>query len=356
MPPSDMTNKHNFVSLRVLFVGDLRIGQTGSHRLRAMEDLGCHVSGISTITTASASREGRPWNRILRKILGPGDFACVNMRIVENLERAAYDVLWLDKALTVTKDTLLSAGKIRPECKIVGYSPDDMYVRHNQTREFLSHLPFYNIYFTTKSYNVFELKALGCRRVKFIGNGFDPHTHRPMPVSGEAREHYGGAVGFVGTFEQERARSMLKLAKSGIDVRIWGNDWNKFRFENKNLRIEGKAIYDDEYGLSICAFDINLGFLRKCNRDLQTTRSVEIPACGGFMLAERTDEHLSLFEEGKEAEFFSTDDELLEKVKYYLAHPDERKQIAAAGLNRCLRSGYSNKNRMREMLDQVQEL
>ncbi len=351
-----MTNKDNFESLRVLFAGDLRLGLTGLHRLRAIEDLGCHVRGITTVTPASASRNGRLWNRILKKILGPSDFAGVNMRIVENLERAAYDILWLDKTLTVTKDTLLLAGKIQPECKIVGYSPDDMYVRHNQTREFLNHLPLYNIYFTTKSYNVFELKALGCRRVKFIGNAFDPHTHRPMAVSSEARELYGGAVGFIGTFEQERARSMLKLARSGIDVRIWGNDWNKFQFENKNLRIEGKAIYAEEYAMGICAFDINLGFLRKCNRDLQTTRSVEIPACGAFMLAERTDEHLSLFEEGKEAEFFSTDDELVEKVKYYLANPEERKQIAAAGLNRCLRSGYSNKNRMREMLAQVRKL
>ncbi len=74
----------------------------------------------------------------------------------------------------------------------------------------------------------------------------------------------------------------------------------------------------------------------------------DIPACGGFMLAER---YLELFEEGKEAGFFSTKGKLLEKVRYYLNHSEKRKQIAQAGRERCLRSGYSNQERMKEMLE-----
>jgi spore maturation protein CgeB len=83
---------------------------------------------------------------------------------------------------------------------------------------------------------------------------------------------------------------------------------------------------------------------------------VEIPACGAFMLAERTEEHLGLFEEGKETEYFSSDEELISKVGFYLENPKMRKEIAEAGLERCIRSGYSNQNRLSIILIAIDKI
>jgi spore maturation protein CgeB len=74
------------------------------------------------------------------------------------------------------------------------------------------------------------------------------------------------------------------------------------------------------------------------------------------MLAERTEEHLSYFEEGKEAEFFDSEEELLDKIKYYLNHERERESIARAGRERCLRSDYSNKRLIQKSFEIIESL
>ena len=181
-----------------------------------------------------------------------------------------------------------------------------------------------------------------------VGNGFDPEAFRPLTITSSDVERLGGDIGFVGTYERDRATLVLRLAEAGLRVRVWGDGWRALGRHPANLRIENRALDFDDYAKACSAFKINLGFLRKLNRDQQTTRSVEVPACGGFMLAERTDEHAALFEEGKEAEFFSGADELIEKSLRYLADDAKRAAIARRGHERCVSSGYSNAARLRQ--------
>ena len=349
--------------LRILYVGALWHGSTSRQRLKALGHLGHQVVGVDTEPPEVRNASTRLISQISRKLFnlgvdafGPRDLAGANKAIREKVKAHDWDVLWIDKGLTIEAQTLAEVKSRNPRCVIVGYSPDDMMGRHNQSRQILGHYPLYDMFFTTKSYGVGELKSLGCPRVIFVGNAFDPEIHQPVPVSPADRKTWGGPVGFVGAYETARAVSLHSLAAHGIHVRVWGPGWHKCRLKSRHLLVEQQSLWAEQYALALNAFDINLCFLRKLNRDLQTTRSVEIPACGGFMLAERTDEHLALFEEGKEAEFFSSDEELLDKVRYYLAHDENRRRLAAAGRERCLKSGYSNHERLQEMLQAIEQL
>ena len=91
------------------------------------------------------------------------------------------------------------------------------------------------------------------------------------------------------------------------------------------------------------------------NDDLQTTRTVEIPACGGFMLAERTNEHLALFNAGTEADFFSSNEELLALCRKYLKDDTLREQIAEAGRHRTEKEDYSNDGMIKSIITRVFE-
>ena len=123
------------------------------------------------------------------------------------------------------------------------------------------------------------------------------------------------------------------LAKNGVKVTIFGSGWEKgiYSHAHPNLSINCKNLNGKNYFETIAASKISLCFLRKINRDKQTSRTVEIPSVGGFMLAESSEEHQSMFEDSSEASFFKTDKDLLEKVKFYLSEDSIRESIAKRG-------------------------
>jgi hypothetical protein len=285
---------------------------------------------------------------------GPYDLAHANRGLLEIRESYAPDLVWIEKGLTIEASTLRAVNARWPGAVLVTYSGDDMFNPRNQSRQWWECLALYDVHVTTKRHNVTELREAGAREVFQVDKGFDPLVHRPMPVTPESRARFGGDVGFIGWPEAERARSMAHLAANGIPVRIWG-PWSRWRGRRPGLRVEGRPLWGDDYATAISSLRINLCFLRKKNRDQQTTRSVEIPACGGFMLAERTAEHLELFHEDREAVYFSSDAELLEKVRHYLAHEAERASIAEAGRRRCWSGGYAYEHRLEQVFAYLRE-
>ena len=267
----------------------------------------------------------------------------LNKRICTTVSEYNFDAVWIDKGVFVTAETLQYIKRISPKTLIIGYSPDNMAERHNQSQHFLDSLLYYDHYVTTKSYIVDDLKRMGAKDVIFVNNAYEETFHHPYEISAEEKIRLGGLVGFVGSWEEERFQSMKYLADHGVTVRVWGGGkWKEFVGKIKNLKVEGKGLFSEDYNRALSAFDISLCFLRKINKDQQTTRTMEIPACKSMLMAERTDEHMNLFEDGKEAVFFSSNEELLDRCRYYITHLDECKVISQAGYNRCIKSGYSN--------------
>jgi len=350
LPPAEDVPKY-----RILYVAPAWRGCTSRQRAQALVDLGQSLTYLGY--AGIKSRMGLPERlyRSLRRRVGyPLEWKRENGAICAAARHKAFDVLWIDKGLTIRPSTLRYVRRHTPHAKIVTYYSDDMGNPDNQSRYWLMSVPCYDLHVTTKSYNVSELRAMGAKDVLFVDKSYDPHTHRAIRLTDEDRARYGADVCFIGGYEEQRALSLLRLARAGIRLRVWGTRWHRLTEPSPpGLQLEHRPVYGNEYAKTICASKINLCFLRKANRDLQTARSIEIPACGGFMLAERTAEHLRLFKEGKEADYFDSQAELVDKIRYYLDRPQERRSIGDAGYQRCLRSGYSNHHRLLTVLRRI---
>ncbi len=66
-------------------------------------------------------------------------------------------------------------------------------------------------------------------------------------------------------------------------------------------------------------------------------RNFEVPGCGGFLLTAKADDLESYYDVGKEVVCFDGIEDLVEKIKYYLANDRERQTVAGRGYERTLR-------------------
>ena len=340
---------------RILFVGDLNSYGRSYRRYLTLQRLGHDVDAISHTPVSQSNKIESPslLYKITWKLGYPIDPTQANSKIKEALKSKRYDIVWLEKGNTILPTTLKFIKKINPSVSLISCSEDDMYVRHGSSFWYRYGIKYYDCIFTTKYYNLNELKLFGAKKTSLFYDSFDELIHKKWVLSDSEMKKYKCDVSAIGAYELERAESLLFLARNDIKVSVWGGNWEGLKNIHPNLLVHDEFLFGVEYAKAICASKININFLRKINRDEITSRSMEIPACGSFMLAERTARHIQAFKEGVEADFFSSDKELLSKIKFYLFNQQLRQKIAVRGMRRCFYSGYSMSNQLQIMLNQI---
>ncbi len=337
---------------RIAVVGETFDASRTVQRVKAMRALGYEVTAVPT-TPPGWSYETRPGvvRRIRERLRLPGDPAKVNRAVLAAVT-AETDVLWIEAARMIRARTLRQAKRINPRLVIIWYSEDDMMNPRHRSIALDAALPLFDLWVTTKSFNAApqEMPARGAANILFVDNSCDPALHRPMELTENDRQRLGAPVSFVGSFEEPRAASLLHLARQGLTVRVWGNGWRGWVGRHPNLIVENRPVYNDDYARVIAASALNMGFLRKSNRDLQTCRSIEIPACAGFMVHERNDEITALLREGREAVYWSSDEVLEQVCSRWLGNQAERRKIGQAARARVLELRLTHEENIRRIL------
>jgi spore maturation protein CgeB len=194
--------------------------------------------------------------------------------------------------------------------------------------------------------------ALATDRFDFLPQAFDPAIHRPAP----ARLAPKGAAADVATFGNSYPfRAVLMgplLAQRDIDTIIYGNpSW----MADPRLRAIYRApVFSLEKSAAMAVTKIALNTNHFSELGGVNKRTFELGGMGGFQITDGPCA-ADYFEPGVECVTFRGPDDLLEKVRHYLARPEERAAIARRGLARAWRD-HTYQKRLNEAFDSIPEL
>jgi len=163
----------------------------------------------------------------------------------------------------------------------------------------------------------------------YLPEGANPEIHKPYNLEKTID------VSFVGQCYGNRSAVIQALIRQGIDVKVYGAGWPAGPLELEdmvklysrsriNLGFGGVAGYKKTYCLK--------------------GRDFEIPMSGGLYLTEDNPELHKFFKPGEEILTYSDLPDLIQKIRYYLAHPAEAEAIRKKGYERSLRE-YTWENR-----------
>lgn len=323
--------------MNILFVGPSTY--SAGLRIKGMGRIGHDVSVINP----AARLHSNPVSSKFQWYTG-GFFAeaMVSAWIAEATPRKHFDLVWVDSGRYIGPKNVKLLKSYADH--VLCMCSDDPFGKRdgNSWLQYLRAVPEYDLLVVVRPENVPEAYARGAKRVLRVYRAADEIAHAPREIPEDVRAKWASEVVFVGTAFPERGPFMAELVELGVPLSIWGYRWqqvpmwHKFRSAWRGPGTDN----DDDYAAAILSAKICLGLLSKENRDLHTRRSLEIPALGGLFCAERTTEHLGMYEDRVEAVFWDDARECAEICKELLADDRRRREIAQRGHDRAVRNGH----------------
>lgn len=353
--------------MKILVAGDWHSELHEEAVAHALEKLGHVVERFAwhdyftAVGHSFASRVFGLWLRAQNKYLWGARIAQLNNDLVNLARRTQPDAIFIYRGTHVLPKTLRRLREATPAVVLVGYNNDDPFAPGHVAglwRHFIAGLSELDLALAYRHANLEDFRLAGARRVELLRSWYIPKRNHPVDLSEAERGRFGCDVVFIGHYEPDMRLACLKAAVSaGFHVRLYGPpyEWEPILTKHPDLAglLPVRLVWGNEYNLALCGAKIALVFLSKLNRDTYTRRTFEIPATATAMLSEYTDDLASLFEEGKEIEFFRNPEQMLQKISGYLGDDERRRSIAEAGCNRVFKDGHDVVSRMRQFVDWV---
>ncbi|MBI3316138.1 MAG: glycosyltransferase, partial [Candidatus Omnitrophica bacterium] len=220
-------------------------------------------------------------------------------------------------------------------------------------RWFLKTLKHYTHVFTPRRSNEAMLARAGCRAVSYLPFAYAPEAHYPeWPDLGrEEKGLFESDVVFVGCADRDRLIYIRALLQAGFRVNLYGPRWKRYA---QTAPIARGAADPRTMRLAIGGAKLALGLVRRANRDGNSMRTFEIPAIGGCLLAEDTEDHRVLFgAEGERVVYFKSPEDLVRSVSRLVNDEKERVRLARSVHEHIASGKHSYRDRLETILKLV---
>jgi len=161
-------------------------------------------------------------------------------------------------------------------------------------------------------------------------------------------------VTFTGGPHSNRYEVLKFLKDSGVNLRIFGGGWNKYP-DMKD--IWGGYLSAQDVVKTINESKIILSFLMGSTMSGYQIkgRLFEVPCAGGFQLCDDYEEVYKYYKKDKEISVFSSREDLLEKINYYLCNEQEREGIAHEAYLRTMKQ-HTWPIRFKKLFEEIVEM
>ncbi len=331
---------------KLLLVGNAGETHIGSNLLYAAKELGLDIQFLDV----REAYKGPAWRRKINWWLlehRPSLLKEFSQRIKSACQ--TFQPRWMLSIgiAPVNKEALEEIGKLGTQR--LNYLTDDPWNAAHKAGWFLKALPLYDHIFSVRRSNLSDLDKAGCSRVSYLPFAYAPELHFPeSPETTEEKARFDCDIVFVGGADRDRIPYIKTLVQAGFKVHLYGGYWDRY----PKMKSCYRGYADPQtFRKAIGGAKVSLCLVRHANRDGNSMRTFEIPAIGGCMLTEDTEEHREIFgEDGKAVVYFKTIPEMIEKLKYLLCHQEETQRLKIAAYRLIIHGKNAYKDRLGTML------
>ncbi len=267
------------------------------------------------------------------------NFSDLNRRLLASIDKNKPDLIFCVLMSYEIWIETLKMVRNATDAVIINWATDDSW-KYEQFSRFIA--PYVDVYASTYPDAVEKALKHGHNNVvltQWAANA--DNLNEPIPAI-ECRWD----VSFVGMAYGNRHKWVSALKDRGIQVNCFGYGWENGAVSADSIpEIIRKSVISLNFGDSNWMLK---GFLPYRSRQIKA-RVFEVPGYGGFLMTESAENLENFFEPGREIALYNSIDDLVGKIRFFLANPEHRDKIAMAGHAKT-RKKHTYDHRFRDLL------